>query len=185
MLEKFDERERLFLVIGLGFVLVMVLGFAVFKIGDMRARIGEDVATSRNNVNKVQRLRDDIAALPSRGSLPDMNRFLSMTETLLTQHQLKPQNIRNRTEAKKNEEQMVVDLSFNGVPMVGIMNFLYDIEYGQRIEGARVGSTIFRKPLPNRDIYDIKITLVISRPKAAREPRSGPAPAAGAENTEG
>lgn len=166
MLEQLEDRERLFLLGGLTFVVLLGLIFGLFQIRGMRARIAEDVARSRENVGKIQRLHDDIRSMGSTGALPDMNRFLSMTETLLGQHQLKPQNIRNRVETKKTEELMIVDLSFNGVPLRGIMNFIYDIEYGKRIPACRVGNSIFRKPLPNRDIYDIKISLMISRPKA-------------------
>ena len=169
MLEQLNERERIFVLGGVGFLVLIGLLFGMFYIQELRGRISDDVARSRENVNRIQRLRDDIRSLPSRGSLPDMNRFLSMTETLLTQHQLKPQNIRNRVESKKREELMVVDLSFNGVPLTGIMNFIYDIEYGNRIPACTVGNAIFRKPLPNRDIYDIKISLVISRPKAGKQ----------------
>ncbi len=167
MFDKLNDRERLFIVFGVAIFLLLGLIFLGKKIGDMRARISEDVAAAREETAKIIRLRDAINNLPSPQSLPDMNQFISQTSQLMEKHSLQAADIRNRTESTaRKEEMLIVELTFNGVGLREIIKFLHDVEFGGKVN-ARVGNLVFRKPLPQREIYDVKISLEIIKPKAA------------------
>jgi len=168
MLEKLNPRERLFVVSGVGALLSLVLIFVGVKIYDQRQFIRESVLKERENVQIITRMRDDIRAMPSSGPLPDENEFLSKTQALLDRLKFTPQNIRPHKEnVSANEEQLVVELTFSGVALKDALEFLHAVEYSREIP-ARVASLEFRKPLPQREIYDMRISLVITRPRTQR-----------------
>ncbi len=165
MLDQLNPRERLFVMAGgflLGLLIVIFLGY---KISQMRGGIAQRVAQERENVLKIGRLKDDINSLPSPQSLPDMNEFISQTNALLEKYKMKPQDLRERTDTSSRTEEMLVnEISLNGVALKDIIGFIHDIEYGKRVN-ASIGGLIFRKSLPGKEIYDVKITLVIRKPK--------------------
>lgn len=165
MLEKLNERERLMLFLLLGVALLAAIFFGGTRVAAVRKKISKDVAKARTQVVQMERLRTAIQSLPTAKSLPDMNRFIEQTTSLMNRHELNASDIRNRMDtSSRTEDVMIVELSFSGAQLHPIMRFLHDVEYGGAIN-ARVGSLIFRKPLPRREIYDVRLSLTIRRPK--------------------
>lgn len=168
MLEKMNPRERL-MVLGLAGLLGFVaLLFLALKIQEQRQSIRESVNTAAANVQRIKRLRDAINAMPSSAPLPDENQFLTQTTALLDRLKLSPQNIRSHKDSpSRDQEQIAVELTFAGIALKDALAFLHAVEFGREVP-ARVGNLEFRKPLPNREIYDMRIQLVIVRQKATR-----------------
>ncbi|MBL8022213.1 MAG: hypothetical protein JNM27_21235 [Leptospirales bacterium] len=168
MLEKMNPRERL-MVLGLAGLLGLVaLLFLAMKIQEQRESIRDSVNQAAADVQRIKRLRDDIIAMPSSAPLPDENEFLTKTQALLDRLKFTPQNIRSHKDnPSRDQEQIVVELTFAGVALKDAIAFLHAVEFGREVP-ARIGNFEFRKPLPNREIYDMRIQLVITRQKVAR-----------------
>ena len=165
MLEKLNPRERLLIVAFGGTLLLLLLGFIGLKVKEQRDTIRQSVGEARDDVTRMSRLVADIKGMPAGGPLPDENEFLAKTTQLLESMKFTPQNIRSRKEnPTRTEEQIIVEMTFAGVSLKDAINFLHAVEYGKQIP-ARVGVLEFRKPLAQREIYDMRITLVITRPK--------------------
>ena len=165
MFERLNERERLIVVGGGGILLLVVLILASFKIGQMRQDIRDLVAQRRDEVSKMKRIRDDLNALPQADTGWDVTRLLTATTNLLKEHNLEPQEVRDRTESgSRTENVMIVEVSLSGAQLQSVLDFIYDVEYGNKIP-ARIGTLTFRKPLPNREMYDVKLSLMIRTPK--------------------
>ncbi len=165
MLEKLNPRERLFIVGGGGFLLLMLLLFLGVKVKEQRDNIRQSVQEARDDVTHMQRLVADIRSMPAGGPLPDENELQTRTTQVLEGMKLTMQNIRSRKETPSpREEQIIVEITFAGVSLKDIINFLHAVEYSKQIP-ARVGVLEFRKPLAQREIYDVRLTLVVTRPK--------------------
>ncbi|MBI3396462.1 MAG: hypothetical protein HY042_11545 [Spirochaetia bacterium] len=171
MLDQLNPRERMFVfaliaLVALGAIFVMGM-----KIADMRSQITNDVALAREETVRMARLRDAISAMPSPQSLPDMNQFISQTQSVMEGLKLNAADIRNRQEStSRKEDLLIVELTFNGVSLKDIVKLMHEVEYAGKVH-AKVGSLVFRKPLPNREIYDVKVTLEIIKPKT--QPAAG------------
>ncbi|MCE9600124.1 MAG: hypothetical protein K8S54_19345 [Spirochaetia bacterium] len=168
MLEKMNPRERLFVLGAAGLVGFAILLFLAIKIQEQRESIRESVHKAADDVQRIKRLREDINAMPGSAPLPDENEFLSKTQALLDRLKFTPQNIRSHKDnPSRDQEQIVVEMTFAGVALKDALAFLHAVEFAREVP-ARVANLEFRKPLPNREIYDMRIQLVITRQKATR-----------------
>lgn len=164
MLDKLSQRERLMLIGLLGVGLLGLVFFGGRKVMELRQKISKDVISARERVVKMEKLKNDILSLPSAKSFPDKDNFLAQATSLMTKHGLKATNRRSRVDTSRTEEIIIVELAFTGTPLQPVIKFLHDVEYG-KVVNAQVGGLVFRKPLPKREIYDVKVSLMIRKPK--------------------
>jgi len=172
MFEQLNERERMLVMATgalLGLLLVFFLGFSIYR---MRQKIAEEVVAARNDLTAIINIRSDIRSLPSGSEIPEMNDFLSRVSTLIKKHNLDARNISEGRESNRRdqEETLTAELQFSGIPLNNIISFLHDVEYGNQIPAGRVKELTFRKPFPNREIYDIRLVLMVKRPIESAKP---------------
>ncbi len=164
MLDKLNPRERIMVLVLVGVGLVAGLYFVGKKIGDMRAKITKRVAAARKNARKIERIRDTISRLPRAKALDTKLQLMTKASQLAREHDLKSSDIRDRVEKTRRVERVRVEMTFNSVPLAKIMKFIHSVEQEKRIN-ARIGSLVFRRSLPSKEVYDVSLSLMIEKPR--------------------
>ncbi len=166
MLDKLNPRERLLLT---GLIALLAVGVLVLggrKIREMRAKKSEDVGGFRDMLSQITNIRDTIRELPEAPPPPDKTQLVAAASQLAEKHKLKAQDIRDRDETTPRYIQVHVELTFNGVPLRNVLEFIHDVEYGRQI-AARVSRLVFRRSLPTKEVYDVNLTLSAQKPREA------------------
>lgn len=163
-LERLNPRERFFVIIGGGVLLVLLVYLFVQFIIIRRATLSAQVEKAKSDFLTIQRLKEDIDRLPASGSSPDENQLKSLVFQQLEKHTLNG-DIKSRTESlSRREERVVVELRFKGQTLKSILDFVHDIEYGS-MKQASTGRFEIKRSLPGKEIYDGSITVISIRPK--------------------
>ena len=164
MLDKLNPRERIFVVYGGGILAALLLFYAVTFIISKRFELRDESSRAIQDIQKMSRLETQIASLPPEQNIPDLNQLKSQIFNVLEKNGLKG-DISDRTESiSKKEELIIVNISINGVQFSPVMDFIYDIEYGQSVKGE-IGKLSFNRPLADRELYDVKISVMVKRPR--------------------
>lgn len=163
MLEKLNQREKFLLGITLVFIFSIVVFLAFRLIKKKKEEISEETLKLQNDLQTLQRLKENIASIPKIADIPDKNQFLNLVSQKLQELQLTPNNIRDREEkiGKGNSKMILIDLSFNSIPLPKLFQFLYEIEFNQK--GIKVREILIRKPLPGRDIFDVRLSIYVQK----------------------
>jgi len=163
-LEKMTPRERLLVQGFFVFLLIVALFYMIRMITSRRDQLHEEALLSGQKVEKMLRLERQISSLPPAKEIPDRNQLKAQVFSLLDKNGLKGDIQDGLESVSRTEEILIENISINGTPLHPVVNFLYDIEYGGSIN-ATIGNFQFRKPLPDREIYDVKISVTVRRPK--------------------
>lgn len=161
MWEKLNQRERFLLSLTLFFLFIVVIVFMIRFISQKRSELKQSIEKSRMELQTLIRLRDNIASIPNISNLPNRNELLTLITQKLQQLQLSPNNIRDREEKSGNKKIVMVELSFNGINLKKLFEFIYEIEYNQN--GIKINELLIRKPLPGRDIFDVRINIYVEQ----------------------
>lgn len=163
-LEKLNPRERLFLQGLVIFLLILGAGSILRVVVRSRSALHEEAMLSGQRVAQMLRVEKQIVSLPAEKEIPDMNLLKSRVFALLEKYNLKGDIKDSVQSLSRSEELMSVNISINGTPLQPVISFLYEIEYGGAIN-ATIGDFQFTKPLPERDIYDVRISVGVRRPR--------------------
>lgn len=163
MLEKLNQREKFLVAVALILVFSIFIFIAFRLIKKKKEEIIEETLRLQNELQILQRLKENIASIPKVSDIPDKNQFLNLVSQKLQEMQLTPNNIRDREEkiGKGNSKMILIDLSFNSIPLPKLFQFLYEIEYNQK--GIKVREILIRKPLPGRDIFDVRLSIYVQK----------------------
>lgn len=164
MLDKLTQREKNF-VFGAAAIILLALIFILFQfIFNKRSKIRSEAAGITADIQKMIRLEKQIASLPAQQNLPDKNQLKSQIYNALEKNGLKG-TIKDREESISRDEMLIiVDIDINGVTLNPVIDFLYDVEYGNLVS-ADIGKYSFRRPLPDRELYDVNISIYSKRSK--------------------
>ena len=162
MWSKLNQRERMLLMVSsfLVFILLSVFLFRMFA--KKRSELRLSLERSRSELQTIIRLKDSISSIPNVGTIPNRNQFLTLVTQKLQELNLTPNNIRDREEriGKGNSNMIIIDLSFNGIDLQKLFQFVYEIEYNQK--GIKIKELLIRKPLPGRDIFDVRMSIYVN-----------------------
>ena len=167
MLEKLNPRERLLMTGLLALIAIGLLGLGGSKIRDMRAKKREDVGGFRDMLGQISSIRDTIRELPPAPNPPERTQLVADASRLAEKHKLKATDIRDREETSRRFVQVHVELTFNGVPLMSVLELIHDVEYGKQI-AARVSRLVFRRSLPTKEVYDVNLTLSAQKPRETK-----------------
>lgn len=163
MMERLNERERLFIIIGALLIVAALLFTAINYIVTQRSEIRERVFSSRQDVATMMRLKSSIQSMPISNNTPEKAQFLQSVNQLLERHNLKYSNMREQKEkvdGRRGAERLLLDINFNGVELPPLINFLYDVEVRKQSGGRIYKFEIFHR-LPGRDVYDVNLQIGI------------------------
>lgn len=161
MLNKLDDRERLFLLAGVGIVVVILL-FTVFrKIIEYRNNLGETVTETRSQAAQLDKLIRDYNYYRSLKSGPeeDVSQIYSKLDQILVRYSLKDKVSTMRdsnTVILKRYNKVTIDVSLRSVPLNDVFKLIYDIEVNKQIN-SKVDYLNFKRPFAGKEIYDVNI----------------------------
>lgn len=163
MLDKLSSRERLLLMLAGVLFGVLALGLLGHLILEKRSNLRKQLAQARRDVKTLVKLRDEIQSMASTGNPPDENQLLSIVTQSLQNRNLTASSIRSdEQKVGRNDKRTQVKVTFSGVQLEPLMQFLYDMEYTQT-NGVTVGDLHIGKAL-SRDSYDASITVYVLQP---------------------
>jgi len=162
MWSKLNQRERMLLMVSSFLVLILLSVFLFRMIAKKRSELRLSLERSRSELQTIIRLKDSISSIPNVGTIPNRNQFLTLVTQKLQELKLAPNNIRDREEriGKGNSKMIIIDLSFNGIDLQKLFQFVYEIEYNQK--GIKIKELLIRKPLPGRDIFDVRMSIYVN-----------------------
>jgi len=162
MWSKLNQRERILLMVSSFLVFILLSVFLFRMIAKKRSELRLSLERSRSELQTIIRLKDSISSIPNVGTIPNRNQFLTLVTQKLQELKLTPNNIRDREEriGKGNSNMIIIDLSFNGIDLQKLFQFVYEIEYNQK--GIKIKELLIRKPLPGRDIFDVRMSIYVN-----------------------
>ncbi len=162
---RLNPREKLFVSAGGGLLLLVLLLAGGKAVYEKRRSLSEETEQARADLQTLQRLKGTIESLPAaKGQVTDINAMKSAVFTRLERNNLKA-DIRERVEnISQREERLVIEVIMRGITLNSTVDFLHDIEF-ERSVNAKVGKLNLRRSLPDRDIYDVTVTLTLNRPR--------------------
>lgn len=162
MWSKLNQRERILLMVSSFLVFILLSVFLFRMIAKKRSELRLSLERSRSELQTIIRLKDSISSIPNVGTIPNRNQFLTLVTQKLQELKLAPNNIRDREEriGKGNSKMIIIDLSFNGIDLQKLFQFVYEIEYNQK--GIKIKELLIRKPLPGRDIFDVRMSIYVN-----------------------
>ncbi|MFN3605369.1 MAG: type II secretion system protein GspM [Leptonema sp. (in: bacteria)] len=163
MLGKLNQREKFLLLVSSVFVFLVLVFYTFRFVSKKREEYREEIQKSKKELQTLLRLKDSIANIPKISNIPDKNQFLELVSQKLQELALTPNSIRDREEkiGKDDARMIIIELSFNGISLDKLFRFLYEMEYNQR--GIKVREILIRKPLPGRDIFDVRLSLYVQK----------------------
>jgi hypothetical protein len=175
MLDKLNDRERLFLIAGGGTILITLLCIGVWKVLEHRGALREEVQVKRGQLQRIQEIGMFINRLPSGGQAPDADQLKNQLRQLVEQSRLSNSSQWQSRENLKDQGFTEIELTarFNSQQLVDIFQFLYDVE----VRGA-VPGRVTRLRLDHRSgskVYDATISISVQRPTEGGQQRPGPA----------
>lgn len=163
MMEKLNEREKLFVIGGVAVILITGLVYGIIYILNQRQTIRDSVFETREQVAAMVRLKSAIQSMPAGQSAPEKSRFLQSVNTLLEKHNLTYSSMRERKEkadGRRGAEVTLLEINFNGIQLQSLIQFLYDVEVRKQT-GGRVYRLDIVQPLPGVEKYDVNLSIGI------------------------
>lgn len=163
MLDKFDERERLFILVGLGVFIFTLLYVALIRIYKYRQTLSDKVAKSRSQYIQLDKNLKDYTYYSSlkTGRSEQATQIVAKLEQLLTRHSLKDRvsNMRDsKTLILKRYNKITIDINFRSVHLENVFKMIYDIEVNKHVN-SRVEYLNLRKPYAEKETYDVNLKL--------------------------
>lgn len=165
MWDKLNQREKLLLILTLFILILLGLTLLIQSLSKKREETRQNLEKARQDLQTLIRLKNQIQSIPGIDDVPGKNELLTLITGKLEEMQLSPNSIRDREETvgKSGAKVVFVDMSFNGISLHKLWKFLYEIEYSRR--GIRIKELVIRKPLPGRDIFDVRLTVFVEQAK--------------------
>ncbi|MBI38367.1 MAG: hypothetical protein CMF59_02115 [Leptospiraceae bacterium] len=164
MLDKLNDRERMFVVVGGLVAALAILIMGVVTILRHRATLREEVQTARQDLQKIREMGQLIQRLPSGQQAPTEEQLKNQLRQMIESQGLQRSSMNsNVSQVSKGQEKVQVDITFNSEKLVDIFQFLYQVEVAGAVS-ARVEDLQITRPYSEKEVYDVRIKVTVQRP---------------------
>ena len=164
MLDKLNDRERMFVVVGGLVAALAILIMGVVTILRHRATLREEVQTARQDLQKIREMGQLIQRLPSGQQAPTEGQLKKQLRQMIESQGLQRSSMNsNVSQVSKGQEKVQVDITFNSEKLVDIFQFLYQVEVAGAVS-ARVEDLQITRPYSEKEVYDVRIKVTVQRP---------------------
>ena len=155
MLNKLDDREKLFVIGGVIIFILVIFGLFISKIMERRTTLSESLSEARGNFARLDKTIQDYNYYRSlkSGDEIDLTSIYAKLDQILIRYGLKDRVLTQKdtsTPIKKEYIKITIDISLRSVKLI------YDIEVMKQIN-SKVDYMNFIKPLPGKEEYDVNI----------------------------
>jgi general secretion pathway protein M len=163
MLNKLDERERLILFGGVGFLILLLFLNIVNSLYQFRVELSQQVIETRSNFTALEKAIQDYNYYRSLKSGDDekISDIYAKLDTIMLRYSLKDrvQTMKDTNSMiLKNYNRTTIDITFRSVPLQDIFKLIYDVEMNKQIN-SKIDYISFRKPIAGKEVYDVNLKL--------------------------
>lgn len=161
MLNKLNDREKMFVIGGIGALILVLFGTLFLRLKQFRDDLTDRLVEGRSNFSKMDRLINEYNYYRGikSGNEENVNEIYAKLDPILVRYNLKERVATQRdtpTDIKKDYNKITIDISFKSVTLPDIFKMIYDIEVNKQIN-SKVDYINFIKPLPGKEVYDVTV----------------------------
>ncbi len=164
MLNKLDERERVF-VIGFVLILIFLLFILVFlRIKQFREELSNEVEELQSSFPEMDKAIQDYNFYRSikAGDEEKISDIFGKLDQIMVRYGLK-EKIYNQRDyvnvVEKNYNRTTIEFNFKSVTLQDVFKMIYDIEFNKQVSG-KVTYLNFRKvPIAGKELYDVNLRV--------------------------
>lgn len=161
MLNKLDDREKLFVIGGVLVVIIVLFSLTLSKVVERRTNLSESLLEARGNFARLDKAIQDYNYYRSlkSGDEVDLTSIYAKLDQILIRYGLKDRVLTQKdssTIIKKEYNKITIDISLRSVKLADVFKMIYDIEVMKQIN-SKVDYMNFIKPLPGKEEYDVNI----------------------------
>ena len=158
-LEKLEERERLFVLGLLGLLCLISILMGVSTLYNLRQELSAEAQKNSEIIRSLRKIKSQISSLGPATTSPGKAQVFTEVNNSLNQYQLKPISINE--EKKDTGRGFQLSIRLQGIPISSLLNFLYDVEYKNKIP-LSISFLRIRKTVSKDGMYDVNLKLKIS-----------------------
>lgn len=155
-LDKLEERERLFVLGLLALVILMLFFIGASTLYALRQELSNEAQTNSNILYKLQKLKSQISRLAPAANIPEKPQVFTEVNNLLNTYQLKPISINE--EKKDTAQGFQLSIRLQAVPLSSLLNFLYEVEYKNKMS-LSISLLSIRRTVSKNDLYDVNLKV--------------------------
>jgi len=161
MLNKLDDREKLFVIGGVIVFFLVLFSLTVSKVVERRTGLSDSLLEARGNFARLDKAIQDYNYYRSlkSGDEIDVTSIYAKLDQILIRYGLKERVNTQKdssTIIKKEYNKITIDISLRSVKLADVFKMIYDIEVMKQIN-SKVDYMNFIKPLPGKEEYDVNI----------------------------
>lgn len=161
MLNKLDDREKLFVIGAVILFFLVLFSLTVSKVVERRTALSDSLLEARGNFARLDKAIQDYNYYRSlkSGDEIDVTSIYAKLDQILIRYGLKERVNTQKdssTIIKKEYNKITVDISLRSVKLADVFKMIYDIEVMKQIN-SKVDYMNFIKPLPGKEEYDVNI----------------------------
>lgn len=164
MLNQLNEREKVFVIGGIVFLLFIGIYLIVQRGYQIRSELSDLVVETASQGQDLDRIISDYnyyRALKSGGQDEDVSEMYSKLDQILLRYGLKDKvsSMKDTSNTiRKEYTQVTIDVTLRSVPLTDIIRLIYDIEKNKQIN-AKVDYLDYRKPFQDKEVYDVSMKI--------------------------
>lgn len=161
MLNKLDDREKLFVIGAVVIFFLVLFSLTVSKVVERRTALSDSLLEARGNFARLDKAIQDYNYYRSlkSGDEIDVTSIYAKLDQILIRYGLKERVNTQKdssTIIKKEYNKITIDISLRSVKLADVFKMIYDIEVMKQIN-SKVDYMNFIKPLPGKEEYDVNI----------------------------
>ena len=161
MLNKLDDREKLFVIGAVILFFLVLFSLTVSKVVERRTALSDSLLEARGNFARLDKAIQDYNYYRSlkSGDEIDVTSIYAKLDQILIRYGLK-ERVNSQKDSstiiKKEYNKITIDISLRSVKLADVFKMIYDIEVMKQIN-SKVDYMNFIKPLPGKEEYDVNI----------------------------
>ena len=161
MLNKLDDREKLFVIGAVILFFLVLFSLTVSKVVERRTALSDSLLEARGNFARLDKAIQDYNYYRSlkSGDEIDVTSIYAKLDQILIRYGLKERVNTQKDYSniiKKENNKITIDISLLSVKLADVFKMIYDIEVMKQIN-SKVDYMNFIKPLPGKEEYDVNI----------------------------
>ena len=161
MLNKLDDREKLFVIGAVILFFLVLFSLTVSKVVERRTALSDSLLEARGNFARLDKAIQDYNYYRSlkSGDEIDVTSIYAKLDQILIRYGIKERVNTQKdssTIIKKEYNKITIDISLRSVKLADVFKMIYDIEVMKQIN-SKVDYMNFIKPLPGKEEYDVNI----------------------------
>ena len=160
MLNKLDDREKLFVIGAVILFFLVLFSLTVSKVVERRTALSDSLLEARGNFARLDKAIQDYNYYRSlKSGEIDVTSIYAKLDQILIRYGLKERVNTQKdssTIIKKEYNKITIDISLRSVKLADVFKMIYDIEVMKQIN-SKVDYMNFIKPLPGKEEYDVNI----------------------------